>query len=230
MARSLSPTHSETVRLAIEREIFEGILAPGTSLDEESIARRFDVSRTPVREAMLQLVQSGLVEKRPRQGAFVAKTDISHMIQMFELMSELEGICGKLAARRMSQAERAELEKIHKGSAAALKAGDDDTYYALSRRFHLQIIAGTHNDVVIETTNKLGLLLVPYRRFQLRYPGRPAANLADHAEILRAIKSGDSKEAYNLFRKHTTVQGDVLAEYISQPPRSAPVRARANAR
>jgi DNA-binding GntR family transcriptional regulator len=222
MARSTSPTHSETVRLAIEREIFEGVLPPGAALDEESIARRFDVSRTPVREAMLQLVQSGLVEKRPRQGAFVAKTDVRHMIQMFEVMSELEGVCGKLAARRMSAAERAELEATHKQSAAALKAGDDASYYALSRKFHLEVIGGTHNDVLIEMTNKLGVLLVPYRRFQLRYPGRPEANLRDHDDIFRAIMNGDSDEAYALFRKHTTVQGDVLADFISQPVEHAP--------
>ena len=226
MARSTSPTHSETVRLAIEREIFEGTLAPGATLDEESIARRFDVSRTPVREAMLQLVQSGLVEKRPRQGAFVAKTDVRHTIQMFEVMSELEGICAKLSARRLSAAERAALEETHRKTAAALKAGDDAAYYALSRRFHLQVIDGTHNDVLIETTNKLGVLLVPYRRFQLRYPGRPEANLSDHTEILAAIQAGDSDQAYALFRKHTTVQGDVLADYISQPGHGAVKMAR----
>ena len=222
MARSTSPTHSETVRLAIEREIFEGDLPPGAPLDEESLARRFDVSRTPVREAMLQLVQSGLVEKRPRQGAFVARTDVRHTIQMFEVMSELEGVCAKLAARRMSVIERADIKDTHAQSKDALSRADDDLYYALSRRFHLQVIGGTHNDVLIEMTNKLGVLLVPYRRFQLRYPGRPESNLRDHDDILTAILAGDSDEAYTLFRKHTTVQGDVLADYISQPVETMP--------
>ncbi|WP_342363938.1 GntR family transcriptional regulator [Terrarubrum flagellatum] len=228
MPRAASPTHSETVRLAIEREIFEGALAPGAPLDEESIARRFEVSRTPVREAMLQLVQSGLVEKRPRQGAFVARTDVRHMIQKFEVMSELEGLCAKFAARRMSASERKEIEDTHNRSAAALAAGDDDAYYTLSRRFHLQVIDGTHNDVLIEMTNKLGIMLVPYRRFQLRYPGRREANLKDHDDILKAIFNGDSETAYALFRKHTTVQGDVLADYISQPD-AAPQRVAAQA-
>jgi DNA-binding GntR family transcriptional regulator len=225
MAKTSNPTHAETVRLALEREIFEGTLRPGAPLDEESIARRFSVSRTPVREAMLQLVQSGLVEKRSRQGAFVAITDVRHTIQMFEVMSELEGVCAKLAARRMSGPERDALEATHRDSADALKAGDDDKYYTLSRRFHLQVIDGTHNDILIETTNKLGILLVPYRRFQLRYPGRPEANLEDHEKILTAILNGDPDTAYALFRKHTTVQGDVLADFISQPHGSLEPRA-----
>jgi DNA-binding GntR family transcriptional regulator len=208
-------THAESVRLAIEQDIFTGRLVPGASLDEESIAQRFAVSRTPVREAMLQLIQSGLVEKRPRQGAIVARTDIRKMIQMFEVMSELEGICARFAARRMSKDEKAQLADVHKRSEAALKRNDQDEYYALSRRFHLLLIDGTHNGELIEMTNRLGIKLVPYRRFQLSYPGRSESNLNDHAATLEAISTGASEKAYEIFRKHTTVQGDVLAEYIA---------------
>jgi DNA-binding GntR family transcriptional regulator len=221
MAKIAGLTHAESVRLAIEQDIFTGALPPGAPLEEEAIARRFSVSRTPVREAMLQLIQSGLVEKQPRQGAIVAKTDIRHMIQMFEVMSELEGICAKLSARRMSGAEKAALQETHRKSEAALKRGDQDEYYALSRKFHLQLIDGTHNEVLIETTNKLGMKLVPYRRFQLSYPGRSEGNLRDHASTLEAIMEGDGERAHDIFRKHTTVQGDVLAEYIALGSREA---------
>jgi DNA-binding GntR family transcriptional regulator len=217
MAKSTAPTHSETIRLAIEKDIFTGKLRAGTPLDEEAIARRFAVSRTPVREAMMQLVQSGLIEKQPRQGAVVAKMDLRDMIQMFEVMSELEGICGKIAARRMSKEERGALRELHGQAENALLAQDFEAYYALSRRFHLAIINGTHNTRLIETTNKLGLQLVPYRRFQLNYPGRKDANLSDHAAILEAVVDGNSDEAYRQFIKHTQVQGDVLTDFISQP-------------
>jgi DNA-binding GntR family transcriptional regulator len=215
MGKVAGLTHAESVRIALEQDIFTGRLTPGASLDEESIARRFAVSRTPVREAMLQLIQSGLVEKQRRQGATVAKTDIRNMIQMFEVMSELEGICAMFSARRMSEGEKSDLADVHRRSEAALKAGDHENYYALSRSFHLHVIAGTHNDELIEITNRLGTKLVPYRRFQLRYPGRPEANLRVHAALLEAIKKGESSTAHDLFRKHTTVQGDVLAEYIA---------------
>lgn len=215
MSKAGSQTHSETVRLAIEQDIFTGRLVPGAPLDEEAIARQFGVSRTPVREAMLQLVQSGLIEKRPRQGAIVANLDIRRMIQMFEVMSELEGISAKLASRRMNADERQLLVETHNQAGEALRAGDEDRYYMLSRRFHALIVRGTHNDVIIELANKLSVQLVPYRRFQLKYPGRPEANLRDHAEILDAVLNGRAEEAYALFRKHTTVQGDVLADYIS---------------
>lgn len=225
MGKVAGITHAESVRLAIEQDIFTGRLVPGAALDEESIARRFAVSRTPVREAMLQLIQSGLVDKQPRQGAIVARTDIKTMIQMFEVMSELEGICGKFAARRMSGEEKDTLQDIHDRSVIALRDNDQDEYYALSRRFHLSIISGTHNEELIEMTNKLGVKLVPYRRFQLSYPGRSDSNLRDHTDILDAIKKGDSGAAHELFRKHTTVQGDVLAEYIALASAGAKKRA-----
>jgi len=221
MLKTAGVTHAEAVRVTLENDIFSGRLLPGASLDEEALARRFSVSRTPVREAMLQLIQSGLVEKKPRQGATVAKTDISDMIRLFEVMSELEGVCAKFAARRMTADERAELSDVHSKSEKAYNANDQDAYYALSRKFHLLVINGTHNQELIEMTNRLGIKLVPYRRFQLNYPGRAESNLKDHAGILAALLAGDSDVAAELFRKHTNVQGDVLAEYIALAPQEA---------
>src|SRR3546814_1442868 len=78
-------------------------------LDEEALAARFSVSRTPVREAVLQLIQSGLVEKESRRSATVAKLDLRRLIHVFETISELEGLCARFAARRMTASERGEL-------------------------------------------------------------------------------------------------------------------------
>ena len=215
MARSAGMTHSEKVRLALEQDIFSGAIAPGSSLDEEELARRFEVSRTPVREAILQLIESGIVEKRPRQGAVVTMTDVTDLIRQFEVMSELESICAKYSARRMTPEERAALKEVHEQSERAFAAGDQDNYYALSRKFHLLVIDGTHNKELIDMTNKLGSKLVPYRRFQLGYPGQSQSNLEDHRAILEAILAQDVERAAEQFRKHTKVQGDILADYIA---------------
>lgn len=215
MGRSAGMTHSEKVRIALEKEIFAGLIAPGSSLDEELLARRFEVSRTPVREAILQLIESGLVEKRPRQGAVVAMTNISDLIRLFEVMSELESICAKFSARRMTAAEREALSALQDASEDAYAAQDNNKYYALSRKFHLLVIEGTHNKDLIDMTNRLGSKLVPYRRFQLGYPGQSKSNLDDHRAILEAILAHDSEVAAELFRKHTKVQGDILADYIA---------------
>lgn len=215
MKTKTKATHSEMVRRAIEHDIFTGRFPPGSTIDEDEISERFSVSRTPVREAMLQLIESGLVEKNSRQRATVAKLNVRRLLQLFEALSEVEGLCAKIAARRMTKADRDELVQNHEMAAKALAANDLDEYFRLGRRFHALIIRGTHNDALIEMTNKLVLPLVPYRRFQLGQAGRKELNQRDHDAIVAAILDGNSEEAYDLMRRHNTVQGDVLAEYIS---------------
>lgn len=208
-------THSEVVRIGVENDIFTGRLQPGASVDEETLRQRFSVSRTPVREAILQLVHSGLLEKKSRHGATVAKLELRKLVHMFETISELEGLGARLAARRMSAAERAALVETHRLSEEAGARGDEDTYAALGRQFHAQIMAGSHNDVLIDITARLAVQLVPYRRFQLRRAGRVDDNQRDHDSILAAIRDGDAEGAYEAMKRHGSVQGDVLADYIS---------------
>ena len=89
-------------------------LAPGTALDEMELAQRFSVSRTPVREAIRLLAASGLVDARPHRSAVVARPDRQgQLVGMFEALGELEMICAGLAAERMTEAERAGLERLH---------------------------------------------------------------------------------------------------------------------
>jgi DNA-binding GntR family transcriptional regulator len=209
-------THASAVRMAIESDIFTGKLLPGTAIDEDTLTERFGVSRTPVREAMLQLLQAGLIEKRPRRPATVARLDLPRLIHMFETVSELESLCARFAATRITAREKELLVETHERSAQVLESNGDDSEYArLGRRFHVLIMQATHNAVLIETTDKLALHTLPYRRFQLRQYGRSEANQTDHGRVLEAILAGDGIAAAEAMRRHVTVQGDVLAEYIS---------------
>lgn len=212
-------TQCEIVRSALEKDIFAGNLAPAAPLDEDAIAKRFNVSRTPVREALLQLIEAGLVEKPSRQRAVVAPLDVRRLIQMFETLSELEAICARFAARRITAQEKDNLAMIQKASDAALLAGDADEFGRQGIRFHVAIWRATHNDVLFETTRNLAIRLNPYRMFQLRSKGRQEANHEDHKTILHLVSTGQAEEVYALMRGHVTVQGDVLAEYISCAPR-----------
>src|ERR1700760_123675 len=93
---------SDRVRRQIADQIISGALRPGQELDEKKLAEAFNVSRTPVREALRQLAAASLVDWRPHQSAIVAKITPSKMVEMFEVMAELEGFCGRLAARRLT--------------------------------------------------------------------------------------------------------------------------------
>src|ERR1700684_4470515 len=106
-------TRAEELRLLLADEIVRGALPPGAALDETEIAQRFSVSRTPVREALRQLVASGLVDARAHRGAVVAQPSLDRLNGMFEAMAELEALCAGLAAERMTAVERQALEAVH---------------------------------------------------------------------------------------------------------------------
>ncbi|HEY5720167.1 MAG TPA: GntR family transcriptional regulator, partial [Gammaproteobacteria bacterium] len=197
----------------------------GTRLDEASLAARFGVSRTPVREALNQLVSSGLVELRPRRGATVAAPGLKQLLEMFEVMAELEGLCGRLAARRMSEEERDLLQAAHDGSQVHVDHGDSDGYYEANVAFHEAIYAGCHNRFLAEQTRALRNRLAPYRRLQLRRVDRIAESNDEHAAVLRAIVDGDANEADRLLQSHVTVQGGSFADFVASLPVAQGARA-----
>lgn len=206
---------ADRVRLGLEREIVTGGLAPGTRLDETRLAERYEVSRTPVREALMQLAAAGLVDMRPRQGALVAAIGTFQLAEMFEVMSELEALCARLAARRMTPAERGALAELHAACEPYLERGDADGYYEMNLRFHEAIYAGCHNAFLEQETRKIRLRVSPYRRMQLHRPGRLADSHAEHGGVVAAIAAGDEELAAHLLRDHVTIQSGTFVDFLA---------------
>ncbi|TDT93753.1 GntR family transcriptional regulator [Azorhizobium sp. AG788] len=203
------------LREALEDDIVSGRLKPGQRLDEVGLAERFDVSRTPIREALIQLAASGMVEIRPRRGAFVALLGPRELIESFELMAEIEAACGRLAARRMTAEDRAAIEAAHADCAAAVRAEDRETYYSENARFHAAIYAATGNRVLAGEAQRHQRLLQPYRRLQLRVPRRMDASFAEHEAILAALLAGEGEVAAERLRAHVLVQGERFLNLIA---------------
>src|ERR1700730_18146345 len=126
-----STTRAETIRQRLADDILRGVYPPGARLDESGLAKRFELSRTPVREALRQLSSAGLVEMRPRRGAIIALPTDSALAEMFEVMGELEASCARLAAQRMSPAERVRLELVHRRSFEGVRQRRRDRYRRL---------------------------------------------------------------------------------------------------
>ena len=216
--RTHTVRRADELRQDLEAEIFAGRLAPGQRLDESKLAARFGVSRTPVREALLQLASIGLVEMRPRQGAVVAAVTIRRLLQMFEVMAELEAFCARLAARRMTPEERRVLEASHRACAEQAERGETDAYYEANRCFHEALYAGAHNRYLEDSTSALRNRLSPYRRFQLNQPGRIKRSLAEHDAVVRAVLAGDPDAAAEAMRDHVAVQGEVFTDLLAALP------------
>lgn len=209
----LQMSRAQNLRRAIEDEIVEGRLALGSRLDEVQLAARFGVSRTPIREALLQLAVSGLVETKPRRGTIVSAPEPHHLIAMFETMAEIEAACGRLAARRLGPADRVALEAALEACAAA--SDDCETYYAENYLFHGLIYRASHNGFLSDQALTLHRRLAPYRRLQLRVRQRLPQSLAEHRAIVAAILAGDDAAAAERLRNHVLVQGDRFADLVA---------------
>lgn len=205
---------SEYLRETIEERIATGEYPPGMRLDESELAEEFNVSRTPIREALIQLDSEGVVEMRPRRGAIVMEVTPQRLCEMFEVMAELEAMCARLAARRLSDEDRHALVSAHEASRAAIDGGDPNAYFYLNERFHHAIYEASHNQFLIEQARQLQRRLRPYRRMQLHVRDRVKASFEEHAAIMQAIVAGDGELAAQRLRDHVTVQGERFSDLL----------------
>ena len=206
---------SEHLCAKIENQIATGKLSPGSALDEASLIEQYGVSRTPVREAMIQLAAQGLIEIRPRRGAVVTSIGPARLIEMFEVMGELEALCGRLAARRMKDSERAELVAAHEACDRARAQKNPDSYFYCNERFHAAIYAGSHNSFLSEQAMQLHRRLRPYRRLQLRVRNRMDTSFKEHSVIIRAILAGNTEATALALREHVVVQGERFGDLLA---------------
>jgi DNA-binding GntR family transcriptional regulator len=206
-------TLAEALRLQLADEIVRGTLAPGVFLDETELARRFQVSRTPVREAIRQLAASGLVETRAHRGSLVAWPSHERLIGMFEAMAELEALCAAFAAVRTTPEERRSLAAVHDELRAMIQSGDPQRYHEINEAFHAAIYAGAHNAYLAEMTMATRARVQPFRRAQFRNLGRLAKSHMEHDRVVTAIMRGDRTGAADGMRRHIVTVGEEYEAY-----------------
>lgn len=213
-------TRAEVLCETLEAMIVDGRLAPGDRLDETELAQQFEVSRTPVREAIRGLVAIGLVEASGRQGTIVTPVSISMLIEMFDLMAVLEGMCAQLAARRATDEERSQMHKVHEDLQSAYEARDPNEFYKVNIEFHDLLYAAAHTQFLAGQTLRLRRRLSPYRMRVTYQPGRMRASIQEHASILAAIDDGDGERAKLSAESHVRLLGNQLEDFIASLPTS----------
>jgi DNA-binding GntR family transcriptional regulator len=182
--------------------IVHGELAPGTPLDEGSLAARFGVSRTPVREALRELTAMGLVERPPNRRAVVTSTSGQRLREMFEAMAELESAVARLCVERMTTAERRHLLDIHRNSFALVRDGAAERYKEYNVLFHRTLYAGCHSAYMAELVTALKDRLAPFRRAQFDVGDRLQRSWQEHERIVAAILRKEPLEAAEQARAH----------------------------
>ncbi len=208
-------SRSDLIAESLEDQILRGRFGPGMRLDETKLAEEHGVSRTPIREAFQKLTAAGLIEQHPRRGVFVREIGAVELIEMFEVMAEIEAICGRLAALRITDAALAELDAANDRCHAALEADESDDYYRENEVFHHLIYAQSGNRFLCAEAERLHRRLKPFRRLQLQLRGRMTQSMAEHRDIVLALRAGDSDRCARLLRDHVAVQGEKFHHLIA---------------
>ncbi|AJG23169.1 Transcriptional regulator, GntR family [Cupriavidus basilensis] len=209
---------AKDILATLGEEIEQGILAPGCALDERALAVRFNVSRTPVREALQQLAARELVNIAPRQCAIVARLSISKVRAMLEYVGELESLCARLAARRGDESLHAALDAgIHHCRQAA-QTGSQQAYAAANALFHEVIYTGCRNTYLAEHIRQARRRLQRYRTQDFLNSSQIAKSLSDHQEIARAIQAGDEPQAGAAMLLHVPAGTTGFSEFLATVP------------
>lgn len=199
---SQKQTATDRIRTTLADEIVHGVIGPGVMLDEASLAQRFQVSRTPVREAIRQLEVIGFATARPHRGAVVPLFTPEKLTEMFLVMAEMEALCARYAALHSVPEGKAKLQAAHEACRDAAEAGDIDLYYPANFRFHETVYEIGRNGFLAEVTLGVRQRVAPFRKAQFRSFGRLKLSVEEHERVVNAIIDGDADAAALHMRDH----------------------------
>ena len=190
--------------------VFERELAAGAFIDELALAQAWQISRTPLREALKVLAAEGLVELVPRRGARVVAFTDDDAEALFPVMALLEGRCAHEAVRRATHDDLAELRRLHNTLERHAAANDQDGYYRANHLFHSQVQALAANRWLDRVTSDLRRFMRLWRGRQLGLPGRMQASLNEHRVLIDAFEQRDALRAERAMHDHLMAQLSAL--------------------
>jgi DNA-binding GntR family transcriptional regulator len=198
-------TRAERLADAIAASVLSGEFRPGLRLDEKMLAKRYAVSRTPVREALRQLASTGLIDIKPRRGATVVRATSAQLETLFGAMAEIEATCARLSAISMTPLERRRLASFHESMHEFVRRNDGDGFAAANLTLHTQIYLGAHNAIVADFATGLRRRLAPFRRAQFQTEGRLPRSHEEHRKVVNAILKSDAAAAHTAMFHHMSL-------------------------
>ncbi|EGR0549744.1 GntR family transcriptional regulator [Vibrio cholerae] len=210
-------TKSENLTEYLIEAIVEGQLAPGSKISEPELAKQFQVSRGPLREALMRVEGLGLIERIPRIGARVIQLSPTKLVELYAVREALEGMAARLAARNITEIELAGLESLLSTHSTHIDQVEGASYFHQQGDFdfHYRIIQASRNQQLIGLLcDELYHLLRMYRYQSPRSHSRPVEALEEHKFILRAIRQRDEELAEMLMRRHISRSRQLIEQQI----------------
>lgn len=208
--------HDELVE-RLRTLIVDGTLEPGIKVPERDLCEQFQVSRTPMREALKVLAADGLVTLTPNRGAWVSKLTLPELEEVFPVMGALEALSGELACARISDKQIAAVRKLHDRMVSHYRAGELDDYFAVNQQIHEAILEAADNDTLSAQYRSLSTRIRRARYVANMTAERWAQAVEEHEQILSALEDRDAPRLAGILRKHlrnkfATVKDWLLAQ------------------
>ncbi len=184
--------------------VFDGELQPGVFIDEKALADSWQVSRTPLREALKVLAAEGLVTMKVRRGAYVTEVSEQDLSDVYHLLSLLESDAAGVVAAQASNAQIEELQAVHKQLEAAAKPGkvDRERFFEINELFHMRLLAIANNRWRDQMVADLRKVMKLNRHNSLLKSGRVEESLAEHRAIMAALAQRDAAATVQCMRAH----------------------------
>jgi DNA-binding GntR family transcriptional regulator len=193
--------------------IVSGELEPNQRVTQDSVARRFGVSRIPVREALRELSSEGLVVLEPDVGARVSALDTTELVEVYRMREAIEPMMIADAACAISSEQLADVRVTKDKSERAAEKGDTGSYIELDRAFHTKLLEASGCPRMLEVTRGLWQTTQRYRRVYTFLPDRLEFSVMEHRLILDAIERRSPDDAADLYRAHTRRTRLTLTEH-----------------
>jgi DNA-binding GntR family transcriptional regulator len=212
---------SDKIREEIETAIMNGNLLPGDAINEAELAVQYAVSRTPVREAMIQLQVQGLLTSLPRGGMLVAKMDLQQLLSLWELLAELEGVAARLACQRMRPEELQAIISHHEKAKKIVQTENMAAWQQSNLRFHELIYQATRNPYLRQEVLRIRARTGFYRRHAFAALGKLKASHEQHLQIVEAFKKSDPEAACTAMLAHMrpAQNAQALTDFIVNLPK-----------
>lgn len=210
-------TKSESLTESLVEAIVNGDIAPGSKISEPELAKQYQVSRGPLREAIMRVEGLGLIERIPHVGARVISFSPEKLIELYAVREALEGVAARLAARHITDEELAGLEAVLSTHSQHINEVEGASYFHQHGDFdfHYRIIQASRNSKLIALLcGELYHLLRMYRYQSPRAQSRPTEALGEHKFILQAIKNRDEELAEMLMRRHISGSRTLIEQHI----------------
>ena len=192
----------EIVYEELKRQIMVGEIAPGTRMMEVELAEEMGVSRTPVREAIRKLEKEGLVTIEPRRGAYASDISAKDMVDILEVRQDLEGMAAGIAAQKITDEGRIELENIARKYKDSVDREDIEEIIKNDEAFHKYIVSLSGNKTLIKMVSQVQELALRFRYIYYEDFSRFKNQPSEHQAIVDAIAGGDVAGARKYAEEH----------------------------